>query len=323
MRLLWTIPARRPRTRDARRGLLALACCVSCLLLPACSRYDQDTPESVLVSARQMVQDGHAERLTDLIYADSPQMRALLDQIGGLMGTLQDLALTVQKAYPKEIDKLRADAEEAARSGNATSFLQQMVGQASQGRRRRGDPPPDPDSMRSTFDNAVKEIFADPYAWLQKSEGRLTVKTVTDDTAALLWDGKPVFGVGLMLKEEKGRWYLMLPTVGPAASILPKTEEGWEILGSLVDVFDNTLLDLSNDVKAGKCKRLDDLAAAAGEKAFLPAMLAFLAYGKYMEAERPDEQQNQPRRRGRANPPAAPASTGAPPPSGAPAPTGG
>lgn len=272
-----------------------------CLFLAACSRYPQDTPESVLASARQMVAEGRAERLTDLIYAENERMRDLLDQVGGLLGSLEDLAAAVQKAYPEEIAKLRTDAEEAAKNGEATGFLQRMAGQMVQPRRRGRNQPPggDPDEARRTFDNAMKELFADPYGWLQRSEERLSVQTIADDTAAILWDGKPIFGVGLMMKQEGGKWYVVLPGV---SGVLPKKDEGWEILGAVVQVFDQLFVDLAADVKSGKCKRLDDLAHAAGEKAFLPAVMVFFAYGKYMEAERPPRPDRPSRRAAPAGP---------------------
>jgi len=293
------------------------ALCV--LLVGACSDYQQDTPDAVLASARKMVEKGDARKLTELIYAENKEMRALLSDLGGLLGSLQTLGGEVRKAYPKEIEKLQADAAAAAKDGNATSFLQKMMSQAGGGRRRgQGQPPMDPDAAQATFNNAMKELFADPYGWLQKSEGRISTQTVTDDTAAILWDGKPVFGVGLMMKQEKGRWYVMVPTSVPGVgSILPKTADGWEILGDVVQVFDNTVTDLTDDVRKGRCKRLEDLAAKAGDKAFLPAVMVFFAYGKYMEAERPADQKNQPRRRNRG--PQAP--SGAPSaPGGTPAP---
>lgn len=276
----------------------------------ACTHYSQDTPEAVLASARQMVKEGHADHLTDLIYADSKQMRTLLDQLGGLLGDLQDLALAVQKAYPKDVQKLESDAAEAAKNGNASGFLQKMVGQMGQARSKRMPPADNGDEMRQTFDNAAKELFADPYGWLERSEEKLTVRTVSDDTAAIMWDGKPAFGVGLLMKQEKGRWYVLLPTSMPGVSqAMPKTEDGWEILGDMVQVFDSTLTELTDDVKKGRCPRLDDLANKAGEKAFLPAVMVFFAYEKYMEAERPPGQAR-PGRRGRGGGAGASGATG-------------
>ncbi len=275
-------------------GMVLLA---TTLIAPGCRRYEQDTPDSVLASARKMIAEKHAERLTDLIYADSKDMRTLLNQMGQTLGALQDLALEVQKAYPKEIAKLTADAEAAAKNGEATSYIQKMMTQAAPnlqgGRRRRGGgggpqlPAGDPDEMRKTFDNALKEVFADPYGWLAKSEKRISTQSLGDEQAAIMWDGKPVFGVGMMMRKEAGKWYIVLPTNFPGvSSIMPKSKDGWEILGGLFEVFDNAFADLATDVKKGKCKRLDELASRAGEKMFLPAAMVVFAYSQLMDSDR-------------------------------------
>lgn len=267
------------------------------MVVTGCRRgYDQSSPEAVLQTAKLMVEKGDADRLPDLIYADTKKMRELLDELGFVLGSLQDLGSAVQKAYPEEIEKLKKEAEASAKNGEASSFISRMMGQAGQqmgglGRRNRGganQPPADPDAARKMFDNAMKELFADPYGWIAANETRLTVQTVADDRAALLWDGKPALGIGLaMQKGDDDKWYVVLPTTAPGLSqIMPKSEETWEIMGSLMDVFDNMLKDLARDVKTGKARRLDDLARLAGEKAFVPAVIVVFAYGKAIDAEK-------------------------------------
>lgn len=292
------------RTAARRPGLAQwlLAALASALALAACGRdYPQDSPDAVLAAARRMVQEQRADLLPDLIYAESPDMRKLLNQLGQTLGSLQDLALAVQKAYPEEIAKLKAEAEEAARKGEASSFIQRMAAQAAPQRGRRGrrgqgveikvgTAAAGDEDPRKLFDNAAKELFADPYGWLTKTEERLTVQKIADDSACLMWDGKPALGVGIMMKEEKGKWYIVLPTTMPGVgNILPKSPETWEIMGGLVQVFDNTLTDLTADVRKGRCPRLEDLASKAGEKAFLPAVLVIFAYGQALEAEKKEQ----------------------------------
>jgi hypothetical protein len=256
--------------------------------------YPQHTPEEVLVSARRMVENGHAKRLPDLIYADDARMRALLGELGVLMGSLQELGLAVQGSFPEEIEKLRAEAEATAKQGQASSFIQRMAGSAMPaGRRRggRGGGGGDPDEMRKAFNNAMKELFADPYGWLEESEGRLSVQTITDDTAAILWDGKPLFGIGLLMRQDAGKWYVALPTNAPGISrIVPKSDEAWQVMGNLVGVFDQMIKDLTVDVRRGRIANLEDLGHKAGEKAFIPAAIVLLAYGKIMEEERKEAQ---------------------------------
>jgi hypothetical protein len=273
-------------------GLAFLAMAGTRMLLRV--EYPQDTPEAVLASAKKMVQKGDADRLPDLIYAATPQMRDLLNEVGTVLGSLQELAREVQRRYPEEIAALKAEAEASAKNGQASSFVQKMIGQAGamggNRRGRRGQPPAagaEMDDPRKLFDNAMKEVFADPYGWLAQSEGRLTVQTMTDDDAALMWDGKPVFGIGLLLHREGSKWYLMLPTNAPGLSkVLPKSKETWAIMGNLMAVFDNMIRDLTRDVRAGKAARLEDLGHLAGEKAFVPAVIVFFSYGRALEAEK-------------------------------------
>ncbi len=281
-----------------RAGMWVLAAMVGVtLVVGGCRRgYDQSTPQAVLQTAKQMVQKGDASRLPELIYADNPKMRQFLEEIGVVMGSLQDLGKAVQKAYPEEIAKLKAEAEESAKKGEASSFISRMAGQATQqmgvgglGKRApKGTTPADPDAMRKTFDNAMKEVFADPYGWIASNETRLTAQTVADDQAVILWDGKPALGIGLtMKKSDDDRWYIVLPTNAPGvAQIMPKTDESWEIMGSLMDVFDNMLHDLTKDVESGKARKLDNLATMAGEKAFVPAVMVFFAYSQAIQADK-------------------------------------
>ncbi len=278
-------------------------CVLACVLawpMSGCRKtYAQDTPEAVLASAKQMVKDGNARALTGLVYADSPQMRRLLEDTGEVLASLQRLADNVRKQYPEEIEKLRADAEEAAKKGEATSFVQRLgSSMGSQPRRRgarggggdtdRGGPPND--QQQEQFNRLFRDLFANPYAFLEDQQGRLSVKQVTDDTAAVLWDSKPLLGVGLTMKRESDRWYVVLPTsVPPMSRLMPKSEEGWQVLGEVMGMVTNLFDDLNDDVVSGKAKRLDDLARLAGDKAFLPAAMIAIAYGKTMEEDRKAE----------------------------------
>jgi hypothetical protein len=110
-------------------------------LLGGCSKeYSQDTPDAVVATAKKMIENGDAKRLTELVYADSKDMRRLLNQMGRTMGSLQDLASAVQKAYPKEIEKLKADAEEGREKGRGIE-LHSEDGRPGHGPGRRRPPP--------------------------------------------------------------------------------------------------------------------------------------------------------------------------------------
>lgn len=278
--------------------------------------YSQATPDDVLVTARKMVENGDARRLSDLIYADSPQMRQLLNDLGRTAGLLAKLGRTIQVKFPKEVESLRLEAEEAAKNGRASSFVGQMVGMANQSRRARRDPAVAQEARR-TFDRMAIEVFADPYAWLTRNTDRLRASTenMPDGTAVIQWDydpaaegkndWKPVAGFGLGMKQDRGKWYVVLPTnVRVVSGAVPKTPEEWEIASYLLEVVDNMLIDLDSDVEQGKARTLADVARAAGEKAFLPAAFAVLAYGKAMDERKEAERAA---RAASAQPPASPA----------------
>lgn len=248
--------------------------------------YSQATPDDVLTTARLMVENGDARRLTRLVYADSPQMRELLDHFGQTLESLAALGVEVNRAFPREVADLRAQAEEAARRGEATSFVGRIVGMSGRSVRVGAAQGSGPDP-RDAFNQAAKELMADPYAWLTRNAERLSTTRMTDDTAAVLWDGKPVFGVGLVMKEEKGRWYVVLPTaVPPVSQIMPRNEPEWEIAHALVQILDNALTDTADDIRKGKAGNLEDVARVLGEKAFITTMMGMIAYGKAMEERR-------------------------------------
>src|SRR5690606_29011412 len=91
------------------------------------------------------------------------------------------------------------------------------------------------------INSALRELFADPYGWLKRSQGRLTPEYVTDDITALAWDGRGV--IGLQLVEREGKWYLDSPTNLPMVRrAFPADVNAYRILESLVATLDNAVL---------------------------------------------------------------------------------
>ena len=272
-----------------KRWIAATVCGLATALtagLGGCDRYPQDSPEAVLTSARKMVEDGKADRLGRLLYAENDQVRRVYRQLGTTLGNLQELGEEVQRAFPKEVEELRAQAEEAARSGQASSLIGRALMQGTQQNRgRRRGPQQDPNDMRAAFDRTIKEVIADPYGWLARSEERLTVQRVADDTALLMWDGKPVLPpLGIAIKEEKGKWYVVPPTnLLSAVPVMPRSDDEYDVWIKVMQVVDNMVVDLKKDVKGGKVKSIREVAEAAGEKAFIPMVLGMVAYGKMMD----------------------------------------
>ncbi len=128
--------------RPTRASLANLLWLLSMLLLTACGGVDRDTPEAAIASARKVVQEGRADKLGQFIYADSKDMRKLMNRFGVFLGNIQKLGDAVQEKFPKEVGELKAKAAETAKNGKAASLLTQMTSQMS---RQRGKiKPPDP-----------------------------------------------------------------------------------------------------------------------------------------------------------------------------------
>jgi len=278
------------RTRTLVLGFFAA------IVLTSCSRsdgYGQESPDAVVKAARQMVEQGRADQLTTLIYAENEDWARLMRRFGIMLGNLQKLGVSLQEAFPKEIAELKAQADEAAKKGQATGLLQQFTGQRSLFQRRgKGAMPSREDQNRrqDAINAAIRRLFADPYAFLEDNAGRLTTTMVSDDIAAVLWDGQPILPpIGLSMKREvvkgKEKWYFILPTNLPYASMfMPRSKDEFRMFGSLVATLDNVVLDLTKDVKEKRVSSLNEVASKAGERVLIPAAMVFYAYGKAVEA---------------------------------------
>lgn len=259
----------RPTRPPAALALFGLA--LAALPLSACDpppRTSQSTPEAALDSAVELVESGHAEKLTDLVYADTPRLRALLDSLGVLLGDMGDLAEAVQQHCPEEVERLKQAADERVRTGSVESLFAGFgIGGGKGG-----------DAGR-----VLARLYADPYGWLRRGADRISFVTLTDDTAMIHFDDHPALSVlGISMKLEKGKWYLQLPT-NLAGKYMPRTEEQWRILESIIQVFDGTARDLTAKVRGGDIRSLSQLGDTAEERLLIPAAIAFGAYAKEID----------------------------------------
>ncbi|GJQ28147.1 MAG: hypothetical protein HBSAPP03_00310 [Phycisphaerae bacterium] len=257
------------------------------LALTGCeSKGPRDTPEGTILALKETILEGRADRIGDFFYAEDPEMRKLMRRLGVFLGNVQKMGTSVQAKFPDEVAALKAQAEEAAKNGKATSFLSQMTSQmGGPGRRRAARAGTGGgDAMRSSFDSFLKSLMADPYGWAEQAETRLTTAFLTDDSVALLWDDQPILSpLGMtMRRAEDDRWYIVLPTGAPGVgSLMPQTPDQYKIFGSLIATFDNVVIDLRADVENGRVANLEQLSQKAGEKAFLPVAAAVFAYANY------------------------------------------
>lgn len=265
--------------------------------LSGCSREDinQDSPEATILAARQLVETQQAEKLPKLIYAESDDLRKLYNTLGRMLGHAEELAVELQKRFPEDMKELATRAEQQAKEGKPTTLLGQIARQAQRsnpigGNRRRQGPPSPAD--RQAFNDALTRFFADPYAFLRESEGRLTTVPMTDDLVALQWDKKMILPpIGMVMQRgEDGKWYFVLPTsMGGVRDFMPKTKEQFEIAGGLVAVLDKVVVDLRDEVRGGQLTTLESVSRRAGEMTFLPAVLTFYAYTKLRDEQRKAE----------------------------------
>ncbi len=245
----------------------------------------QDTPEATLDTAHRMIQDGRTDQLTRLVYADNQDMRRLLTRTGLLLKNLGDLADAINDRWPEDVATLRAAADKAAAGGRPTSIVSQLTRSiAPRAATRRRGPPRGDD--RADLETAIKTFLADPYASLRDGRAKLTTEYLTDDKVSLRYDAKPILPpIGVQLKlGDDGKWYFLLPTGLPGlAQYMPRTPREYQIWGSLVQVFDNVVKDLTADVRQNRVASLDQLSRRAGERAFVPAAMVFFAYSKVIK----------------------------------------
>jgi hypothetical protein len=278
------------------------AVCCAVILLAGCDKnpYSQKTPEDVIKTASLMVKNGDVKLLPNLIYAENKDMRACLRRLSSLCENIGLLAIDLQAKFPGEVAKLKADAQQAASEGRSSSILGQLVSQAGGGtvnmgagqrpQRRRGPQDLNPEQAKEQqdeFQASATRLFTDPFGMLEEAEGKLSITPIDNDTVAILYDDKPVLSpIGMtMRKAQDGKWYVVLPTNLPGAkNFLPQNHAEYSIVGSLIRILDNAVIDLRKDVNSGELKDLDDVSRRAGEKAFIPMVSSFFFYSRAIEA---------------------------------------
>ncbi len=238
--------------------------------------YDRSTPDAVLESVLLMVQAGDAHRLPELIYAESDEMRGVLNRLGNLLGSLQTLAAEIQNRFPQEAAELRARTIEQGAGRLAAAFGMDSP------RRGRSD---SPDGQRDRSDpQGLQTVLANPFAWLEAGHDRLSTIKTGDGFAAIMVDGKPAFGLGLMMRDTDRGWAVVAPLNLPLIrKYVPANRDEWSILASMLQVVDSAIAELAADVRNGKCRDVEHVSELAGEKAWMPLVMCVLAYNRAME----------------------------------------
>jgi hypothetical protein len=244
--------------------------------------YPQSSPDDVLRAAVAMIKNGETRKLSNLIYADTPEMRTVLNQLGEVLESMQHLSVSSAKRFPAEFQKLQDDALAAAEDPKNKSLVSQfMIGMNEFGNGKSTGRKPNADDVR----NAFSAILADPFGWIDRNAARLSTVKTADDTASIMFDGQPAIPVvGLPMKLENGKWYINLPlSVPPMSSVMPRTRQQWSILGSVLKVTDNAMIDLRKDVDAGRVTGLKNLTDRFQDKVLFPIAIAFASYAKELD----------------------------------------
>ncbi|MCC6284545.1 MAG: hypothetical protein IT439_04465 [Phycisphaerales bacterium] len=293
------------------------------LVTAGCDRdrfqFTQDTPQEVLDAAKRMVLEGHAELLTELVFAEDERIRKLYRGLGGVLGSLEDLALQLAESFPTQVDSVRAEAQKAAAEGKSSS----MLGAVLTGRRQqRTDTQSRFEKSDDPFNDVTQAIISDPYGWVSTSAERLSLTPISDDTVAVLWDNMPIFPpFGLIIQQkDDDKWYVVFPTSLPMVrNLLPSSDEELDLWLALLGAVENSIEDLRKAVKRGEITSLDQAAQKLVEYVTPTAVMAFYAYGKWKSeqekekaAERAAKGETASKRRQRPQP-AAPPPEPAPP----------
>lgn len=255
------------------------------LLATQRKEYSQATPEDVLQSAIMMVRDGNTDRISDLIYADNVEYRSTLSRLGHLFGTMQGLGKAMAERFPNEVaaarDRLKSELEGSG-EGIATALMTANPNGPIKFERPKNEA--ESRQQQQQFQDFTTRLFADPFGWLDSGAARLSVERIADDAAVIKFDKEPMLGGVLTIRQYDGRWWFVLPLNLPGVNqYTPQTRNEWAIVASLIKVIDNAMGELRDDVKAGKAASVQKVSELAGEKAFIPAAIVFVMYGKEMD----------------------------------------
>lgn len=253
-------------------------------------RYPTDTPMAVVESARDMLHDRRADRLSELIEAAPPdadpdqsaRMQDLINRLGRVLAAAQDLHAAVVDRMPTEIDRLRVELEGMKSSGKPTSLLASLMPN------RRA---PDTPERRRARELAMSRVLADPFAGLDSTIGqnidRVGIQELAPGTVAVTWDGRAVLPpFGLTMREHEAGWRVVPPTALPMLKrFMPESDAEFQVWGSLLATIESLLDDLRAQVESGRITTLDALSQKAIENAIIPMGMVMVALTK---ADTPD-----------------------------------
>ncbi|MAD19297.1 MAG: hypothetical protein CMJ52_03635 [Planctomycetaceae bacterium] len=222
----------------------------SLLLLAGCggSDYDTPTPESVLVVAGSMVENGDAHRLPSLIeiaprdiefedgVTEASAIAEVKAKLAELLGRLWLVGEELQRQFPEETLGTLDEAVD-------------LVG----------------DVTDEDWTDVVGGLLADPFAFLEVQEDRVEILDLGDGTAAVLWDDEPALGGFVAMLETDDGWKVGIPIeLVQESDYWPQTRWEWSVVASMLLGIENSLGDFEQEVRSGRFKSLSMAAERAG-----------------------------------------------------------
>lgn len=199
----------------------------------------------MLDSATEMVTKNHAEYLPTLIeipardvtFDDGVTEASAISEVkakaGDMLARLVRVAGVLRDRFPKQVDK----------------EIKAVLGKG---------------NKASTRDLAIAAI-ADPAAWLTAQRKLLTTTDLGDGTAALSFDGQPIFAGALTLIETSDGWRIRFPVdLVRSSKYWPDSREEWAVVASMMLSVENALKDFERDLQSGAIKNLDAASSRVG-----------------------------------------------------------
>lgn len=249
--------------------------------------YDTSTPEAVIATAGQMLEDKRADRLVELLESVPPtetdaarkqRMDDLLIRVGRVLAAAQDLHAAVERRMPGELEQLAKDIQAAEQRGETTSLLASIMPD-----RRGTRPGGQAEDRDATRERAFAQILADPFGRLNRAVteniDRVGIAEIGADIVAVTWDGRAVFPpLGLTMREGPDGWRVVPPTSLPMARrFMPSSEAEFQIWGSLLATAESLLDDLRIGVESGRIETMQQLSRKAIEDAVIPMGMVMIA----------------------------------------------
>ncbi len=209
-----------------------------------------------------MVQDGHPELLLDLFwleprpitFADGVTEASAIEDVRAkaksMVKQLFRVSKKLKQRYPAEVQ-----AELASAASGAT---------------------------RNGFGDVFSRVMTDPFGWVDTNRDRLVVEDMSDGTASVEIDGKPVLGGMISMAETKDGWKLTIPaSLVQNTEYFPDTREEWAVVAYMMLAIENAMTDFENELDSGKFRKLSDaservgrlIAEGAGAQAIIYAMM--------------------------------------------------